>query len=79
MENHACRAPGHQPPPRPTYPTVKKHASKKAKPEESLQYCRLHCCLVSAKNLMIQLDSVSNLKLSRFVLPMSVNCRSKPD
>gem|GEM_PF-6373263 len=47
------RAPGHQPPPRPTYPTVKKHASKKAKPEESLKYCRPHCCLVSANSLMI--------------------------
>ena len=30
------RTPGHRLPPRPTYPTVKKRASKKAKTEESL-------------------------------------------
>ena len=30
------RTSGHRPPPRPTYPTVKKRASKKAKTEESL-------------------------------------------
>jgi hypothetical protein len=30
------RTPGHRPPSRPTYPTVKKGASKKAKAEESL-------------------------------------------
>jgi len=30
------RTKGHQPPPRPTYPTVKKRASKKAKTGESL-------------------------------------------
>jgi len=31
------RTPGHQPPSRPRYPTVKKHASKKPKTEESLK------------------------------------------
>lgn len=31
------RAQGHQPPPRPRYPTVKKHASKRPKSEESLK------------------------------------------
>lgn len=31
------RAQGHQPPQRPRYPTVKKHASKKPKTEESLK------------------------------------------
>ena len=35
------RAQGHQPPPRPRYPTVKKHASKRPKSEESLKNANL--------------------------------------